>query len=180
MKLFKYKKCVVYSFWWMCVWLSRTRLELRWQTAGTSAHVTPTVNHPAEEWYHQLPGSGQTEVRDHLTPALCGHMIIMCYWCMCCLLHQGKGGGHDAVCCDPEDRWETAFFHSHWFTSSQSISHQIDSHSLDLLTQTDKQLEKFNKKFKGLQMFKASSCKSKNSSRKKSSWRRERDCRLGS
>ncbi|XP_051745227.1 MICAL-like protein 1 [Ctenopharyngodon idella] len=39
----------------------------------------------------------------------------------------------------------------------------------DLLTQTDKQLEKFNKKFKGLQMFKASSCKSKNSSRKKSS-----------
>ncbi|KAK9978688.1 hypothetical protein ABG768_020431 [Culter alburnus] len=39
----------------------------------------------------------------------------------------------------------------------------------DLLTQTDKQLEKFNKKFKGLQMFKASGCKSKNSSRKKSS-----------
>ncbi|ROI63302.1 MICAL-like protein 1 [Anabarilius grahami] len=39
----------------------------------------------------------------------------------------------------------------------------------DLLTQTDKQLEKFNKKFKGLQMFKASGCKSKNCSRKKSS-----------
>ncbi|XP_077058535.1 MICAL-like protein 1 isoform X2 [Siphateles boraxobius] len=39
----------------------------------------------------------------------------------------------------------------------------------DLLAQTDKQLEKFNRKFKGLRMFKTSSCKTKNSSRKKSS-----------
>jgi len=41
--------------------------------------------------------------------------------------------------------------------------------SLDLLAQKDKQLDKFNRTFKGLQMFKTSSCKTKNSSRKKSS-----------
>ncbi|KAG1960614.1 MICAL-like protein 1 [Pimephales promelas] len=39
----------------------------------------------------------------------------------------------------------------------------------DLLAQKDQQLDKFNRTFKGLQMFKTSSCKTKNSSRKKSS-----------
>lgn len=73
------------------------------------------------------------------------------------------------------EKWPS-FTHSDLLHHNQCIVlvflvlfYQIDFLSLDLLTQTDKQLEKFNKKFKGLQMFKASSCKSKNSSRKKSS-----------
>ncbi|XP_067311122.1 MICAL-like protein 1 [Pseudorasbora parva] len=41
--------------------------------------------------------------------------------------------------------------------------------STDLLTQTDKELDRFSRKFKGLQMFKASSCRTKNRSRKKNS-----------
>ncbi len=36
--------------------------------------------------------------------------------CMHCVLHQERGGGHDAGHCDPEDRWKIILIPSQFFS----------------------------------------------------------------